>query len=129
MLSAGRPVRGSRLLLLAPVVGLPASIAASDEEAGTRTRGGDPGWVVGKQNRHKGSLHSDIWRGNAADLASRGSLAVYPALGWWKTRPRLERYDRAARYALAVSIRAPEVNVDLYNAVANQISTSVDVEA
>jgi hypothetical protein len=99
--------------------------AARDEEEGTHSGGNDPGWLIGTQKRHKGSLHCDIWRGSAADLASRGVLAVYPALGWWKTRPRLERYERAARYALIVSIRAPEVDVDLYTAVANQIVVEV----
>lgn len=103
--------------------------AARDEEEGTRTSGDDSGWLIGKQNRHKGSLHSDIWRGSAADLASRGTLAVYPALGWWKTRLRLERYDKAARYALIVSIRAPETEVDLYTAIANQIAVPVVVGA
>ena len=102
--------------------------AARDEEERTHVGGDDPGWAVGKQNRHKGSLHSDIWRGSAADLASRGVVGVYPALGWWKTRPKLERYDRSARYALVVSIRAPEVDVELYSAVANQIATPVSVE-
>lgn len=101
--------------------------AARDEEEGTRFGGDDPNWIVGKQNRHKGSLHSDIWHGTAADLASRGTLAVYPALGWWKTRPRLERHDREVRYALIVSIRAPEVDVDLYTAIANQIAIPVEV--
>ena len=81
-----------------------------------------------QRNRLKGSLHSDIWRGSAVDLASRGVLAVYPALGWWKTRPRLERYDKATRYSLIVSIHAPEVDVDLYSAVANQIAAPVAVE-
>jgi hypothetical protein len=102
--------------------------AARDEEDRTRIGGDDPGWTVGKQNRHKGSLHSDIWRGSAADLASRGVIGVYPALGWWKTRPRLERYDGTARYALVVSIRAPEVDVELYSAIANQIAAPVAVE-
>jgi len=102
--------------------------AARDEEERTRVGGDDPGWTVGKQNRHKGSLHSDIWRGSAADLASRGVIGVYPALGWWKTRPRLERYDGTARYALVVSIRAPEVDVELYSAIANQIAAPVTVE-
>lgn len=100
------------------------NVAARDEEERTRNRGSDSGWVIGTQNRHKGSLHSDIWRGSAVDLASRGTLAVYPALGWWKTRPRLERYDKPARYSLIVSIRAPEVDVDLYSSVENQIATS-----
>lgn len=102
--------------------------AARDEEERTRAGGDDSGWIVGKQNRHKGSLHSDIWRGRAADLASRGVIGVYPALGWWKTRPRLERYDGTARYALVVSIRAPEVDVALYSAVANQIAAPVVVQ-
>lgn len=102
--------------------------AARDEETGTLSRYGDHGWLIGKQNRHKGSLHSDIWRGSAADLASRGILAVFPTLGWWKTRPGLERYDEPARYSLIVSIRAPEVEVDLYNAVVNKVATSVSVE-
>lgn len=101
--------------------------AARDEEEGTRVGGTDTGWLIGKHNRHKGSLHSDIWVGNAVELASRGTLAVYPALGWWKTRHRLGRYDKAARYALIVSIHAPEIEVDLYNAVANQIATPVMV--
>ena len=100
--------------------------AARDEEEGTFGGGDDPGWLIGKQKRHKGSLHSDIWRGSAVDLASRGVLAVYPALGWWKTRPRFERYERAARYALIVSIRSPEIDVDLYTAVANKIVVEVE---
>ena len=67
-------------------------------------------------------------RGSAADLASRGCLAVYPAVGWWKTRQALERYDQTARYALIVSIRAPEMDVDLRTEVANQIGVPVEIE-
>jgi len=104
------------------------NLAARDEEEGTQRDGDDPNWLIGKQARHRGSLHADIWQGTAADLASRGSIAVYPALGWWKTRPTLERYDQAARYALVVSIRAPEIDVDLYTEVANQIGVPVAVE-
>lgn len=102
--------------------------AARDEEEGLRPRGDDPGWLIGPRNRHKGSLHSDIWHGSAADLASRGTLVVYPALGWWKTRLRLERYDMAARYALIVSIRAPEIDVELYGAIASKIPVQTALE-
>ena len=104
------------------------NVLARDEEAGTTTRGGDSGWIVGPQTRHRGSIHSDIWRGRAADLASRGQLAVYPTAGWWKTRPKLERYDLPVRYSLLVSIRAPDVDVDLQTAIANQIAVPVTVE-
>ena len=103
------------------------NLAARDEGEGNPGRGDrDPAWLVGAQGRHRGSLHSDIWRGTAADLASRGVIAVYPTAGWWKTRQALERYDKAARYALIVSIRTPEVDVDLRTEVDNQIAVGVE---
>ena len=101
--------------------------AARDEEEGAARGHGDSAWLIGTQNRHRGSLHGDIWRGSAAELASRGHIAVYPAMGWWRTRPNLERYDQAARYSLIVSIRAPETDVDLYAAVANRIGAPIVV--
>lgn len=102
--------------------------AAAREEEGTSESTGDPAWLVGKQGRHRGSLHGDIWRGTAADLASRGNIAVYPTQGWWKTRHALKRYDQSARYALVISINAPESDIDLYTAVANQIGIRVNTE-
>lgn len=104
------------------------NLAARDEGEGTHRGGTDPSWLIGRQQRHRGSLHGDLWRGSAAELASRGSVAVYPALGWWKTRPALERYDQEARYALVIGIRAPETDVDLYTEVANRIDVSIETE-
>lgn len=101
---------------------------ARDEEEGTYEGGGsDPAWRLGTKLRHLGSIHSDTWAGNAAELADRGILAIYPALGWWKTAKKLERYNNQARYALVVSIKAPEANVDLYNVIAQTIATPVTV--
>lgn len=85
----------------------------------------DPDWWLGGRQRHRGSLHQDVWHGTAADLASRGFLAVYPSMGWWRTRQKLERYDLPARYSLIVSIRAPETDVDLYSAIDAKIQTPV----
>ena len=102
--------------------------AARNAERRDPQPGDDDQWLVGTQARHRGSLHSDIWRGSAADLASRGFIAVYPALGWWKTPTALERYTRDARYALVISIRAPAVDVDLYTEVANRVAAPVEVE-
>ncbi|MCY4264005.1 MAG: S8 family serine peptidase, partial [Gammaproteobacteria bacterium] len=95
--------------------------ARDADEASSTSSGNDPSWMLGMRNRHKGSLHSDIWRGSAADLASRGMLAVFPVSGWWKTRRKLERYNQYADYSLLVSIHAPEVDVELYTAIENQI--------
>ncbi len=103
------------------------NLAARDAEEGSSTSSGnDPRWVLGTQNRHRGSLHSDIWKGPAADLASRGVLAVYPVSGWWKTRPKLERYDQRAPYSLLISIRAPEIDVTLYTAIENMVAVAVE---
>lgn len=99
-----------------------------DEEEGTPTGGGDPGWGLGPNLRHLGSIHSDTWRGEAAQLAQRGCLAIFPALGWWRTRTFLQRYNKQARYALLISIHAPKVDVDIYNAVRNLVAVPVAVE-
>lgn len=99
--------------------------AAALEEDNQHANPKDPNWCLGERQRHKGSLHQDIWEGSAADLASRGFLAVYPSLGWWRTRPKLDRYDLPAHYALIVSILTPETDIDLYSAVAAIIQTPI----
>lgn len=96
--------------------------AAQREDEGDPINPGDPNWCLGDRQRHRGSLHQDVWEGTAADLASRGFLAVYPAAGWWRTRPALERYDLPARYSLIVSIRTEQMEVDLYNAIAQKVA-------
>lgn len=102
--------------------------AVEREDEGDPINPKDPDWRLGDRLRHRGSLHQDIWDGTAADLASRGFLAVYPSTGWWRTRPAQERYNLPAHYSLIVSIRTEQTEIDLYNAIANQIATSVTVE-
>jgi hypothetical protein len=101
--------------------------AAEREDDGDPTDPKDPNWVLGDRQRHCGSLHQDIWRGTAAELANRGFIAVYPAKGWWRTRPAQERYDLPARYSLIVSIRTPETDVDLYTPIAQQVAAQAAV--
>lgn len=95
--------------------------AAQEEEEGRigGNAGGD-NWVLG-QVRDRGSIHSDIWRGSAAALAERDAIGVFPVSGWWKEKPALQRWERSARYALLVSVRAPGADVDIYTAIANQL--------
>lgn len=101
--------------------------AAEREDDGDPTDPKDPNWLLGDHQRHRGSLHQDIWRGTAAELANRGFIAVYPAKGWWRTRPAQERYDLPARYSLIVSIRTPETDVDLYTPIAQQVAAQAAV--
>jgi len=105
------------------------NLRARNEEEGSYQGGGsDPKWRLGPDRRHLGSLHSDTWTGTAAALAERSILAIYPALGWWKTAKKLERYNNQTRYALVVTIKAPEATVDLYNIVAQMIAMPTAVE-
>ena len=83
------------------------------------------GWFLGPQARNSGSIHSDVWKGTAADLARRGAIGVYPIGGWWREQKRLERYNSAARYSLIVSIRTPGEDVDIYTPV--RIALGIDV--
>jgi len=47
-------------------------------------RADNDGWYLGPRARNRGSIHSDILAGAAADIAERGTIAVYPVTGWWK---------------------------------------------
>ncbi|MFW8412005.1 S8 family peptidase, partial [Klebsiella pneumoniae] len=66
------------------------------------------GWSLGPQLRVRGSLHSDTWKGSAADLAEMNTIAVYPVGGWWKYRTAQDRYENRVRYSLLVSIDVPD---------------------
>lgn len=103
--------------------------AARDEEDGGAVIavGGGDDWLLG-QLRDLGSIHSDFWRGTAADLAQRDAIGVIPVGGWWREKPYLERWDSAARYSLIVTIRAPGTEVDIYTPVEALIAIPVEIE-
>ena len=101
---------------------------ARDEErvySGAKPDSGE--WLLGERLRSLGSVHSDTWIGQAAELTERGYVAIYPVLGWWKERPNLERWGKTARYSLIVSIKTPSVSTDIYTTVENKISSLVQV--
>ncbi|MEJ7725551.1 MAG: S8 family peptidase [Actinomycetes bacterium] len=99
---------------------------ALEEEERRVARGSDAEeWLLGPQSRTAGSLHHDVWTGTAADLADRGVLAVYPVSGWWKDSTSRDGSDRGAPYALVVSIEAPDVDVDLWTPVAQELGIPV----
>ena len=102
--------------------------AAAQEEDGDYAGGQDDGWVLGPRLRDRGSLHSDIWEGTAADLANRHGIAVYPTGGWWREKMRLERYGREVRYALILTLRA-QTAIDLYTEITNSIGIEIEVES
>ncbi|MEQ0770668.1 S8 family peptidase [Paraburkholderia tropica] len=101
------------------------SAAVASDENGDAVNPKDPDWYVGDKQRHKGSIHQDVWEGTAAELASRGFIVVYPGMGWWRTRSALKRFDLPARYSLVVSLHTEQVEVDLYAAITNKLGVVV----
>ena len=100
--------------------------AVAEEEGLAPINAGPDDWYLGRI-RNVGSIHSDYWRGTAAALAQRSAVGVYPIGGWWKENPAHQRYDRKARYALIVSIRAVNGAVDIYTPVKAQIEAPVEI--
>lgn len=89
--------------------------------------GDNSGWRFGQQLRTRGSVHSDVWTGPAAQLARMNVIAVYPVSGWWKSRKSDGRWNNRARYSLIVSIESPDQALDIYTEVSNAVSTDISV--
>ncbi|MGM0532077.1 MAG: S8 family peptidase [Bacteroidota bacterium] len=109
-------------------------IARLNKEAdndGENLPGGSSGserWLIGSNNRKLGSIHSDIWEGNAADLAACNLIGIFPIIGWWRERHHLKCYNKITRYALIVSLEVPEQDVDIYTTVKNMVSVPVEIK-
>ncbi len=105
------------------------ALARMENERRANSESDSGEWFFGSQERTVGSLHTDIWTGTAADLAARGVLAVFPVGGWWKERKKRDHSERGARYSLIISIEAPEVDVDIYTPVAQQVGIPIEVQS
>ena len=99
--------------------------AVVEEEGGRRSTSGTIPWIIGSNQRNKGSLHQDVWSGSGADLAGSGVIAVHAVGGWWKNNRRRDRCDRPVRYALLVSLRTRTEEIDLYTPVALDLEVPV----
>lgn len=102
--------------------------AEAEEDNGLKSAGGGVKWLLGYQNRHRGSIHSDVWEGTAAQLATSNLIGVYPAIGWWRERAWLDRWNHKMRYSLIVSLQTPAQKVDLYTPILTKISSKIPVE-
>jgi hypothetical protein len=99
--------------------------AAADQDDKPTTSSDSKEWLLGDHLRHRGSLHSDLWKGDAAKLAERGVVGVYPVKGWWQEQPKRDRSALGARYALIVSIQTDAEDVDIWTPVAQQVGVPV----
>jgi hypothetical protein len=55
-------------------------------------------------------------------------LAVYPVGGWWKRNRNKERLDLPVRYAMIVSLRTQQEDIDLYTPIATALSVPIDTQ-
>lgn len=96
--------------------------AREENEAVQSSASDSTDWIIGNNLRTAGSIHKDIWKGTAADLAEKGVIAVYPVKGWWCHRKQLAKWDESVRYSLIVTIKTEEQSVDIYTPVTNIIT-------
>ncbi|SIO71967.1 Subtilase family protein [Burkholderia sp. GAS332] len=93
---------------------------------------GDPDlaqWKYGAQLRARGSMHSDVWVGTAAQLATKSQIAVFPVGGWWKDWKEARQWDSEARYALVVSLKvANGIDTDIYTPIATIIAQEAVID-
>ena len=112
----------------------PTEEPADDEESIGTPKASDHRWRFGSNSRTTkaaGSLHCDVWTGPGAELAARRTLAVTPVSGWWKTRTPKQRYNSQARYALIMTLKSIDEDIDLHAeidaAIAVRIAQDIDV--
>lgn len=101
--------------------------AREDEQDSGDGTSGSNRWYLGKNNRNVGSIHSDIWKGTAAELSQCNHIGIFPAIGWWKERKYLNCYNKTIRYALVVSLETPDQSVDLYTPIKVQITPPIEI--
>ena len=82
----------------------------------------DTRWQIGPQAATRGSLHSDVWVGTAAEAADMSHIAIYPMTGWWKTRVGQERFEARQPYSLIVTLESLGADIDLYTEVAAAVA-------
>lgn len=103
------------------------NVAAREEGETPETTSGSQRWLIGSRARDKGSIHSDIWRGTAAQISECNLVGIYPVIGWWRERAYLEKWNKTARYSLIISLETPQQEVDIYTPVAVSIGIPVQI--
>jgi hypothetical protein len=91
----------------------------------------DARWVLGADSISAGSLHCDVWRGPAIELLGRSMLCVKPVNGWWRNRASADVCNQRTRYALIVSLKTRNVELDIHtriSAAAATVQVQVKVE-
>lgn len=98
-----------------------------DPVGGAAPHAQDENWTFGPSSISAGSLHCDLWQGSGAQLAARNMICVKPVGGWWKERRTREVCEQQARYALIITLSAPDTEVDIYTPISAVIEQEVGI--
>lgn len=93
-----------------------------------RFEAADPRWTLGEDSVSAGSLHCDIWKGYAIELLRRNMLCISPVNGWCRKRADKGICDRMTRYALVVSFKTLNVDLNIYTPIETAVRTPIQVE-
>lgn len=99
-----------------------------DPRVGPKLINDDDRWTLGPKSVSAGSLHCDTWTGPAIELAGRDTLCIKPVGGWCRDRATREVCNTKRRYALIVTLKSSDIEVDLYTPIKTHIDALVDVE-
>jgi hypothetical protein len=102
--------------------------AAREEGQKPETSADSQRWKIGSTARNRGSVHSDIWVGSAAEIAQTNLIGIYPVIGWWRERGHLGCWNQTTRYSLVVSLSTPEQKMDVYTPVAKVVGLPTTIE-
>lgn len=102
-------------------------VEREDPRVGPRAPADDDRWLLGPNSVSAGSLHCDVWTGPAIELAGRDMLCIKPVVGWCRQRAAREICNAKRRYSLVLSLKANNVEIDLYNYVQTEIAARVGV--
>jgi hypothetical protein len=103
--------------------------AREDGERPETGRRSSDRWLIGSRARDKGSIHSDIWHGTAAEISDCNLVGIYPVIGWWRERAYLEKWNKLARYSLVVSLETPNEEIDIYTPVAISLGVPIEIRS
>jgi hypothetical protein len=99
-----------------------------DWRVAPRAEADDDRWMLGPQSIGAGSLHSDVWSGPAVELLGRDTVCVKPVVGWCRSRSSREICNTRRRYALIVTLKSRDMDVDLYTPIRTAIDVGIDVD-
>lgn len=87
----------------------------------------DTRWMFGDDSISAGSLHCDVWTGPAIELLNRDMLCIKPVNGWWRNRASKEICNRKSRYAIIVTLKAQNTDLDIYTPIRTSIGLPIPV--